>query len=361
MCSGGQQSPKVSRENPLTGVQDLAEKTDTHAGERGKNIMATVSPPTWERTLLPLAYEAEHRIAEESVQPIHDRDLLKRAYIYCAWLTSRHSRTFSLATGLLRPEKRRAMRALYAFCRTCDDLVDSGHQDARGALEEWRREVLAPTPPPSNLVAVAWADTRVRYHIPSRYAEQLIAGVGRDLCHQRYRTFEDVATYAYGVASTVGLMSMHIIGFEGEQAIPYAIALGVALQLTNILRDIGDDWRAGRLYLPLEELAAYELTESDLERGRVDERWRAFLRFQITRNRRLYAQANPGIALLAPDGRFAVAAASELYRAILDDIEAHDYDVFGSRAHVGVWGKARRLPSIWWHSRTGMGGGDAIL
>jgi phytoene synthase len=153
------------------------------------------------------------------------------------------------------------------------------------------------------------------------------------------------------VASTVGLMGMHIIGFSSMEAIPYAIKLGVALQMTNVLRDVGEDWRAGRVYLPSNELAEFGLAEADLAAGKVDERWRALMRFQIARNRRLYAEAWPGIALLDRDGRSAVAAAGEFYRAILADIEAHDYDVFSRRAHVSGWGKLRRLPSIWWRNR----------
>jgi 15-cis-phytoene synthase len=313
--------------------------------------MATVYPQTWERTLLPLAYEAEHQGVTPAPIPVSDTALLDRAYANCDSLTSAHSRTFYTATGLLPPAKRRAMRALYAFCRLSDDIVDCSGENAEISLAGWRRKALAPEPPPGDLVALAWADTRFRYHIPQRYAEQLIDGVGRDLCQRRYRTFEDTVRYAYGVASTVGLMSMHIIGFAGEQAIPYAIKLGVALQITNILRDIGEDWRSGRLYLPMNELAACGLTEADLDRGQVDDRWRAFMRFQIERNRCLYVEANPGIALLNRDGRFAVAAASELYCAILGDIEAHDYDVFNRRAHVNAWGKVRRLPRIWWRNR----------
>jgi 15-cis-phytoene synthase len=319
--------------------------------------MATVYPQTWERTLLPLAYEAEHQVVVSTPLPVGDRFFLDRAYAYCAALTSTHSRTFFMATGLLPSEKRHAMRALYAFCRLSDDIVDHAQGNAAGALAVWRRSVLAPEPPPGDLVALAWADTRLRYGIPQRYAEQLINGVGRDLCQQRYRTFEEVVMYAYGVASTVGLMSMHIIGFAGEQAIPYAIKLGIALQLTNILRDVGEDWRSRRVYLPTDEMTAYGLTEADLDRGQVDDRWRAFLRFQIARNRRLYAEADPGIALLSGDGRFAVAAASELYRAILDDIEAHDYDVFNRRAHVSAWNKVYRLPGIWWRNRERKGRG----
>jgi phytoene synthase len=215
-------------------------------------------------------------------------------------------------------------------------------------------------PPSDDLVATAWADTRVRFQIPLPYAEQLVDGVARDMYQTRYATFSELATYAYGVASTVGLMSMHIIGFAGAVAIPYAIKLGVALQLTNILRDVAEDWRAGHVYLPQDELATYGLADDDLARGRVDERWRSFMRFQIARNRRLYAEAWPGIALLHGDGRLAVAAAGDLYRAILRDIEAHDYDVFQRRARVGAWGKLRRLPSIWWHLPRTRDGHDTL-
>lgn len=313
--------------------------------------MASAYRPAWERILLPLAYQAEHQDEPPFHQLISDTDVLGRAYASCAAMTALHSRTFFLATRLLPAEKRQAMCALYAFCRVSDDIVDALDGDAEAALVAWRREAIAPKPPPGDLIAIAWADTRARYRIPLRYAEQLIDGVGRDLHPRRYCTFEEVTRYAYGVASTVGLMSMHIIGFTGQEAIPYAIKLGVALQLTNILRDIAEDWRAGRLYLPGDEMTTYGVTEADLERGQVNERWRALMRFQIARNRRLYAEARPGLALLNRDGRFAVAAASDLYRAILDDIEAHDYDVFHRRAHVSAWGKVYRLPGIWWRNR----------
>jgi phytoene synthase len=283
--------------------------------------------------------------------PAPAQELLDRAYACCEQLTHTHGRTFYLATTLLPPAKRRAIRALYAFCRVSDNIVDGSQEDVATRLAAWRRRATSPIPPADDLIALAWADTRTRYQIPERYAGQLISGVERDLSQTRYGTFADLATYCYGVASTVGLMSMHIIGFAGEEAIPYAIKLGVALQLTNILRDVGEDWRAGRVYLPLDELIAFGLRQADLERGRVDNRWRALMRFQIARNRRLYAEAWPGIALLSRDGRFAVAAAGTLYRAILDDIEEHDYDVFHRRAHVSTWDKARRLPGIWWRSR----------
>jgi phytoene synthase len=311
--------------------------------------MATSAPQSWERPLLSLAIAGGRPVAPVAPRPLDDPAVLERAYAYCGAITSRHSRTFNAATRLLPRDKRRAMRALYAFCRVSDNIVDCGHADVEATLAAWRRTATMSRPPAEDLVATAWADTRTRFQIPPHYADQLLDGVARDLYQTRYATFADLATYAYGVASTVGLMSMHIIGFVGAAAVPYAVKLGVALQLTNILRDVAEDWRTARVYLPADELATYGLTEVDLARGRVDERWRSFMRFQIARNRRLYAEAWPGIALLYRDGRLAVAAAGDLYRAILCDIEAHDYDVFRHRAQLGAWGKLCRLPGIWWH------------
>lgn len=276
-----------------------------------------------------------------------DKQHLDPAYTLCESMTAAHSRSFHTATRFLSTEKRRAVRALYAFCRATDNLVDDPSKDAGAATTAWRNSALSAGPHRGEPVLAAWADTQQRYRIPQRYVEQFLDGVARDLDQKRYATFEDLAEYAYGVASTVGLMSMHIIGYTHPDAIVYAVKLGVALQMTNILRDVAEDWRAGRLYLPQDELTAYGLGESDVAAGRVDDRWRAFMRFQIRRNRQLYAEARPGYALLHGDGRFAVAVAGELYRAILGDIEAHDYDVFSRRAHVSAWGKLRQLPRIW--------------
>lgn len=312
--------------------------------------MINAAAMTWERQLLDWAHEGLDAQPARSQPFTRDEHTLAAAYARCEEITRAHSRTFFMASGLLPPAKQRAARALYAFCRISDDLIDGGDENGLARLEEWRRCALA-APPCDDPVALAWAHTRTTYNIPVRYAEQLIAGVARDVAASRYAGFADLAAYCYGVASTVGLMAMHIIGYAGREAIPYAVKLGVALQLTNILRDVGEDWRAGRLYLPQDELADYGLTEADIARGRVDDRWRAFMRFQIARARLLYAEAMPGIALLDASGRFAIAAAAELYRAILDDIAAHDYDVFNRRAHIGALAKLARLPGIWWRSR----------
>lgn len=305
---------------------------------------------SWEHQLLAWAQEPLQTL-KLSHHVKADSGLLEIAYEHCAEMTRHHSKTFYLASGLLPRDKRRAARALYAFCRVTDDLVDRNNgEDALELLQEWQAKVSSHHPDGSDLVALAWADARARYRIPAGYAEQLIQGVARDMQQQRYATFADLAEYSYGVASTVGLMAMYIVGFESEDAVPYAVKLGVALQLTNILRDIGEDWRAGRLYLPEDELRKFGLTEADIAAGTKDEPWQAFMAFQIARNRQLYDEAQAGIAMLNPDGRFAIGAAAGLYRAILDDIEARQGDVFQYRAHVSTAGKLWRLPGIWWQS-----------
>ena len=308
------------------------------------------SAMSWEQDLFRKAYEALDSHTQ-MVVPVTETKLLAQAYQYCVNLTNQHSKTFYMASALLPVDQRQAVRGLYAFCRVSDDLVDEGGPNRLQELDTWRQHSLSEHPPLNDKVALAWADTRASYNIPQMYAEQLLDGVASDLTKTRYETFTELTDYCYSVASTVGLMSMHIIGYESEEAIPYAVKLGVALQLTNILRDVAEDWENGRIYLPLEELTFFGLTEDDIEAGIVDGRWRRFMKFQISRVRQLYKEALPGIGLLNKQGRFAIAAAAELYQAILSDIEAHDYDVFSRRAHITKWEKLRRLPGIFIRSQ----------
>jgi phytoene synthase len=233
-----------------------------------------------------------------------------------------------------------------------DDAVD-GSDNPRCALAALRARLAEPEVSPPDPVLLAWEIVRRQYGISGIYVDQLFEGIAQDLETFRYPSFDALANYCYGVASTVGLMCMQIIGYAGPEAVPYAVRLGVAMQLTNILRDVAEDWRRGRLYLPLEELRAFGLDEQDVAAGRVDDRWRQFMRFQVARVRRLYAEALLGIMLLNPDGRLAVAAAAELYQGILDVIEASGYDVFSRRAHLSDRAKLIRLPRIWWRVRNG--------
>lgn len=301
---------------------------------------------SWEQQLV---MQASAAVYSQDVYTVEaSADQLAAAYAICADLTRQHSKTFYLASALLPTAQRQAMRALYAFCRTSDDLVDRAPGAAMSTLQTWRRQALYPYWVVDNPVTLAWLDARRRFAIPRLYAEQLLEGVGQDIAHTRYATFNELAGYCYGVASTVGLMAMHITGYSGREALPYAIKLGVALQLTNILRDVAEDWRMGRLYLPQEDLQRFDVSEADIAAGRNNVRWQALMRFEIERTRQLYAEAMPGIALLGAQGQLAVAAAAELYQRILDDIEAHHYDVFSRRAHLSNRRKLAHLPGIWW-------------
>ena len=310
----------------------------------------TVETQPWESNLLDLAHDAWNSVVHAFNDQV-DAAQLRCAYHYCARLTRQHSKSFYLSSALLPGDKRKATHALYAFCRIGDDLIDQSAGDPAVAIKQWSDLALAADPQSDDPVVLAWSHARSIYRVPHLYAEQLVNGVARDLQQTRYQTFEELAEYSYGVASTVGLMSMHIVGFSGPEAIPYAVKLGVALQITNVLRDVGEDYRSGRVYLPQEELAAFGIMEDQIAAERVDERWREFMRFQIARNRLLYKEAWPGIALLDRDGRFSIAAATVLYRGILDDLETHDYNNFTRRAYVNRRGKVARLAQAWWSMR----------
>jgi phytoene synthase len=290
---------------------------------------------------------------------------LDEAYTFCADVTREHSKSFYFSTRFLPPEKRRAIRAFYAFCRATDDMVDCPAESSAGVynLAQWRQASRLPGPAQRNAILSAWADTRDRYGVPQQYIEELIDGCEMDLRVNRYETFDDLCRYCYLVASTVGLVSMHIIGLQpsgeaaAEQAKTSAIMLGVALQLTNILRDVGEDLGRGRIYLPQEDMQRFHYSEHDLRAGVVDERFRALMRFQITRAHDLYERGWHGIAYLRHEGRLAVGAAISLYRCILDRIVENGYNVFSRRAHLGTLAKLVRVPGIYLHvMNTGLQG-----
>ena len=302
----------------------------------------------WENQLLALAGQIPHPHTRPFFSYWAGDAALQKAYKQAEKITAAHSKSFYFASALLPEEKRSAVRALYAFCRTVDDIVDeSSGADCAPQLDYWRSIVETASFADDDLVAAAWADTLARYHIPRHYALQLIDGVARDLVQSRYQTFDELATYCYGVASTVGLMSMHIIGFRNIDAVPYAIKLGVALQMTNILRDVGEDYRNGRLYLPREELAFYGIQESDLSQGRTSDNWRQFMKFQIDRTRQLYTESWAGVKMLESEGQLAIGAASIFYQGILEEIEKDNYNVFTHRASLNTLAKASRIPAIW--------------
>lgn len=281
------------------------------------------------------------------------------AYQRCAEITRHHSKSFYFSARLLPPTKRASIMALYAFCRLSDDLVDgSSARDtpqaagpgASAKLEKWALACDCGSDQ-RHPVVQAWRDTRLRFGIPRQLPEELIAGLGMDLSHDRYDTWDDLWVYCFRVASTVGLMSMYITGTETMEAVPYAVQLGVALQLTNILRDVGEDAALGRIYLPAEDMARFGYTDEMLMSGTINGRFVRLMDFEIARAHALYASAWRGIAMLPADSRPAVAAAAALYRGILRKIVQLKYDVFRNRAHLSMGDKARSLPRVWWQAR----------
>jgi phytoene synthase len=257
-------------------------------------------------------------------------------YRLCREITRRHAKTFYFASRFLAAEKQRAIWAVYAFCRTADDIVDRTlpARERLDALDGWRGDLLrAYDGRPDHPVMAAFADAARRYAIPLQPALDLLRGAARDVTVRRYETYEELLEYCYLVASTVGLLIAPILGYE-DGALEYGIALGRAMQMTNILRDVGEDRHLGRVYLPAEELRRFGYPESSLLDGTIDSRFIALMRFQIARTRAMYDEAAAGIELLSPDSRSTVRLALVLYRRILDEIERNGYDVFTRRAYV---------------------------
>ncbi len=281
---------------------------------------------------------------------------LETAYQFAEATTRRHSKSFYLASSLLPKAERRAIRALYGFSRETDNLVDDPKAVELENLNYWRELVKNPPDDPKYALLLAWADTRQRYDVPAIYGDELIEGCEMDLTRCRYQTFEELERYCYCVASTVGLMVMHIFGtttgVDYEDAKPYAIKLGVALQLTNILRDVGEDaHHYGRIYLPLEDLDRFGVSEDDIMKSRLNGAVVRLLQFEIERTHHLYEEAWPGIAFLAEKARFSVAVAADVYRCILGKIIANGYNVFTERAFLTRSEKLRRLPGVWYRTQ----------
>jgi phytoene synthase len=278
----------------------------------------------------------------------------------CELITQTHARTFSLASKLLPTEKRRAAYALYAFCRIADDLVDQ--VDVTDALAgdalaqqlgEYRSQLQAALDGrPSDPIfrEVAWVVSA--YQVSAAPLFELLDGVARDLSHSTYATWCELDQYCQGVASSVGEMCTYVFGVPAgpvmrDHAIRYARTLGTAMQLTNILRDVGEDAQRGRCYLPAEDLARFGLTPEQVLHDRQlarDPRWRPMMQYEVSRARALYAASLPGIALLSPDAQRCAAACATGYAGILSAIEAQDYDTISARARIG---KLARVGILW--------------
>lgn len=291
-------------------------------------------------------YNYLNDLANVSYNPIQfetsefEDSYLKLSYQFCHEIIKSHSKSFSLASSLLDNERQNAVAALYSFCRITDDIIDKESIHREKLFDSWRKNVLSPVPNIADPVNFAWLHTRAKYEIPEDYLLQLIDGVAMDTHKNRYNTYEELVKYCYHVASTVGLMSMHIIGFTDRNAIPFAINMGIALQLTNIIRDVGEDYSMGRIYLPQEELDRFGITEKHFSERIIDDAWKELMKFQIERARQLFDQSWEGLSFLEAKGKWSIQAAAVLYREILKKVEHNNYDNLSKRAFVS---KKRRL------------------
>jgi 15-cis-phytoene synthase len=286
---------------------------------------------------------------------------LEQSYELCRTLTAQYAKTFYLASLTMTEAKRNAIWAIYAWCRRTDELVDgpAATDTTLMTLDQWEAQLESVfTGIPCDDWDVALVDTLERFPAEIQPFRDMIAGQRMDLNRSRYETFEELHLYCYRVAGTVGLMSTGVMGLDIPRSLtPWhqnqqssdpsaeAVALGIAAQLTNILRDVGEDAQRGRIYLPLADLELFGYREQDLFQGVVDDRWRNFMRFQIQRARKYYAQAEKGINRLSEDARWPVWAAAMLYSRILNAIERNDYDVFRKRAYVSNIRKVLSLPT----------------
>jgi phytoene synthase len=284
---------------------------------------------------------------------------IERAYRYCQDVTRTHAKSFYFCARFLPREKRRAIYAIYALCRHVDDAVDAAsvrdEWDAQREVERWRaqldavyRGVLNDGASP---VLVAWRDMLTRFSIKHELPLELMRGVLMDTHIKRYETWDQLRIYCYRVASVVGLMSSEVFGYSEPATLKYAECLGLAMQLTNILRDVGEDARINRIYLPREDLRKFGYTEGELVAGEVNDNFRQLMRFEIARTREFYRAAEIGIPLLERDARFTVLLAARLYARILCEIERNDFDVYKRRAHLSFAEKLRAAPQVWREAR----------
>lgn len=287
---------------------------------------------------------------------------VEEAYEICRQVTAQYAKTFYLGTLLMPPAKRKAIWSIYLWCRRTDELVD-GPQAATTTpetLDDWEKRLEAIfAGHPEDDADVALVDTLEKFPLDIQPFRDMIAGQRMDLYRSRYQTFEELDLYCYRVAGTVGLMSSSVLGVDtGNGRAPWqtdavyipqeeAIALGVANQLTNILRDVGEDVERGRIYLPLEDLEKFNYSEEDLLNGVNDDRWRSLMKFEIDRARNYFEDAERGIRALNRDSRWPVWTALMLYKGILDVIEANNYNVFNRRAYVPTPKKLLYLPVAW--------------
>ena len=286
---------------------------------------------------------------------------LDQAYEICRKETQQWAKTFYLGTLLLPQEKRKAIWAIYVWCRRTDEIMDSVEASTKSQdelsdnLDEWEENTknVFKGNIKSELDSVIF-DTIEKYPQSIQPYLDMIDGQRMDLNKFRYKDFDELKLYCYRVAGTVGLMTQNVMGIDSAYtSAPWsdmtdpseaAIALGIANQLTNILRDVGEDRQRGRIYIPQADIEKFNYSEEELLQGKINNQWKSLMNFQLTRAREWFQKSEDGIKWLSSDARWPVWTSLRLYRGILDSIERLDYDVFNNRAFVKNSVKALEIP-----------------
>jgi len=264
----------------------------------------------------------------------------KAAFEHARDLTAHHSKSFYISTRLLPREKQWATFGLYGFCRYADNLIDNPRERSVGELlrevDYLHEEVSIAyrTGESEHPIIRPFITVAREYAIPEEYPQDLLRGVKMDLEITRYESFDALYTFAYRVAGVVGLMMTHVLGYKDESAFQYAEKLGIAMQLTNILRDVKEDAEKGRIYLPQEELRKFSVSEESIFNGETSENLHILMQYQVDRAHQYYQEAEPGIKMLSTSAQFAIYSASKIYRGILHRIEAQDFNPFLGRVFV---------------------------
>lgn len=264
----------------------------------------------------------------------------RAAFEYARKITAHYSKSFYFSAQMLPREQRWATFALYGFCRHCDNLIDTPRQrtetEILGEIQRLTEElqIAYNTGESQDPIIRVFILVAKAYGIPIVYPLDLLNGVAMDVQQTRYKTFDELSLFCYRVAAVVGLMMTHVLGYKDERAFGYAKQLGIAMQLTNILRDVKEDKEMGRLYIPQADLAQFGVTEQDIFNEKMTPQLRALMKFQVERAHQYYTEAVLGISLLKTESQYAIYSAARIYRGILRKIEDRDYNPFLSRVFV---------------------------
>ena len=283
---------------------------------------------------------------------------LQQSYQLCRKLNAQHGKTYFLATRLLPPGKRPFVHALYGFARYADEIVDDlastlTIEQKTQALSSWGDQVLNELRQGSSTdpVAAALVDTVNRWQIPIAHFEAFLKSMKMDLSVTQYSTYDDLYEYVYGSAAVIGLQMVPILEPLSDDAYEPAKDLGIAFQLANFIRDVGEDLDRGRIYLPIEDLTKFDITVEEFKERKVTKKMKELLKYEIARVRELEKNAIPGIKLLSPASQPCIDAARILYCGIVDAVEEIDYQVFDKRAKVGLGRRLKVAGQAWLKAR----------